>query len=165
MEKFRYSFFAKIIYRYGNIIATLLLSVHLIASLFYIQKNWLYIFPGLINFLVIFLVNKYFIRTYKFFPFNFEVDNEKMICKNFFLSNKKLEIYYKDIDKISGGIFSSYPTRPIYIYDSRQKIKIGFYSHVGNFQKLLTKILQNVPQKLYNEIMDQFKEMKNKNPR
>ena len=156
METFRYSFFTKLLYRYGNIIATLLLSIHLITSVVYMFEKWYFVFPVLINGGIIYIINKYFIKTYKLFPFNVRANNEKIICGNFFLSKKKYEIKYEDIDKISGGIFSGYPTRPIYFHDARQNITVGFYSHVGNFQKLLTKLLQNIPQDLYNNLTDKL---------
>lgn len=153
METFKYSFFAKIIYRYGNIIATLMLSVHLISSIYYIREKIFFIIPAIINSAIIFYLNKYFFKTYKLFPFEITVSNDKLICKDFFFSRKKIEIEFKNIDKLSGGIFSGYPTRPIYIHDKSNDAVIGFYSHVGNFQKLLTRILQNIPEKLYNELM------------
>lgn len=154
MEHYHYSFIAKIIYRYGNIIATILLSIQLLTSIIGMFAKWYFVFPALINLIIIIILNKYYIKTYRLFPFSIIADNEKIICGNFFLSDKKFEIKHADIDKLSGGIFSGYPTRPIYIHDGRQNITIGFYSHVGNFQKLTTKILQNIPKKLYDELMD-----------
>lgn len=157
MENFRYSFFARLFYRYGNIIATLLLLVHLISSVILIFQKWYFIFPAVINTGIIFVLNKYFLKTYRLFPFNICADNEKIICKDFFLSRKEFEIKYEDIDQITGGIFSGYPTRPIYFHDGRQNITVGFYSHVGHFQKLLTKLLQNIPKNLYDEMINRLK--------
>ncbi len=158
MEKYTYSFFARIVYRYGNIIATSLLSIQMVASFLGMFIKWYFVFPALINLILILLLNKYFIKTYKLFPFKVEADNEKLICYDFFLSKKKVEIHHKDIIGIRGGIFSNFPTRPIYITDGKQNIEIGFYSHVGKFQKLLTKILQNVPDQIYNDLMNSVKE-------
>jgi len=153
MEKYRYSFFARIIYRYGNIIASALLSIQMIASFIGMFVKWYFVFPALINLILILLLNKFFIKTYRLFPFTIEANNEKLICYDFFFSKKKIQINHKDITAIRGGIFSNYPTRPIYITDGKQNIEIGFYSHVGNFQKLLTKILQNIPEPVYNDLM------------
>ncbi len=157
MEIYKYSFFAKVIYRFGNIIATILLSIHFFFSLIVMFKVWYYVFPALINFLVIYVINRYYLKTYKTFPFIIEADNEKIICKDFFPDNKEVVIKYDDISELRGGLFSGYPTRPIYIHDGKQNITIGFYSHVGNFQKFLTKILQNIPQSKYNETMENLK--------
>lgn len=154
MENFKYSFWARVIYRYGNIISTLLLSVHLASSIYMMFQKWYFGLPAIINAAVIYIINRYFFKTYRLFPFLIEANNEKIICKNFFFSKKEFTIKMEDIDQVTGGIFSGYPTRPIYIHDSAQNITIGFYSHVGNFQKLLTKILQNIPQYLYNNLTD-----------
>lgn len=160
METYKYSFISKIIYRYGNIIASFMLLIHLASSIYYIQEKIIFIIPTLINLALIFILNKYFIKTYKLFPFEINVVSNKLICKDFFMSKKNLEIEFKNIDKLSGGIFSGYPTRPIYIHDKTQNITIGFYSHLSNFQKLLTTILQNIPEKLYNELMENIRRKK-----
>ncbi len=157
MEKFSYSFFARIIYRYGNIIATLFLSIHLISSIYFITEKWYFVFPTALNGLIIYILNRYFLKTYRLFPFTIEADNEKMICSDFFMSRKRVVIHYKNIDELRGGIFSGYPTRPIYLYDKYQNITVGFYSHVGEFQKLLTKILQYIPEGLYNKLLNKIK--------
>lgn len=90
MEKYTYSFFARIVYRYGNIIATSLLSIQMVASFLGMFIKWYFVFPALINLILILLLNKYFIKTYKLFPFKVEADNEKLICYDFFLSKKKV---------------------------------------------------------------------------
>ncbi len=153
---FKYSLPAKLIYRYGNFIITPLLSIHLISSLFLLTKEWYFSILTIVNLAILIIANVYYIKTYKLFPFEVKADNEKLVCGNFFFSKKEITIKHCDIEKIEGGIFSSYPTRPIYIYDGKNSIKIGFYSHVSNFQKLLTIILSNIPQKLYNDLIDKF---------
>ncbi|MEG8946398.1 hypothetical protein [Rosettibacter firmus] len=160
METFKYSFFAKLIYRYGNIIATLMLSLHLISSIYYMNEKFILIIPALINALIIIYLNKYFIMTYKFFPFKIIVDKNKLICSNFFLSKKNVEIEFKNINEITGGIFSGYPTKPIYIHDKSNNQTIGFYTHLKGFQKLLTIILQNIPENLYNELLEKIQKKK-----
>ena len=47
--------------------------------------KWYFVFPALINLVVILWINKYFIKTYKMFPFEIEVDNEKIICRDFLI--------------------------------------------------------------------------------
>ncbi|MBM4171702.1 MAG: hypothetical protein FJ214_07540 [Ignavibacteria bacterium] len=157
MEHYKYGLFSKILYRYANIIATPILLIHLLSSIMIMLETWYFIFFALINSLIIIVLNKYYYKTYQNFPFEIFADNEKIICRNFFLSKKSYEIKHVDISKISGGFFSGWPTRPVYIHDKKNNVTIGFYSHVGNFQKLVTKILQNVPQHLYNEIVDNLK--------
>ncbi len=157
MNTFKYSFFAKTIYRYGNIIVTLMLSVHLVSLIFYIHEKFILIIPVLINLFIILYINKYFIKTYKLFPFKIVVEKNKLICSDFFLSKKNIEIEFKNIDELRGGIFSGYPTKPIYIHDKVNNTTVGFYSHVKDFNKLLTIILQNIPENLYKELLDKIK--------
>lgn len=160
METYKYSFFAKLIYRFGNFIATFLLLIHLASSIYFISEKFLFIIPAVINALLIFYLNRFFIMTYKLFPFEITVEDNKLICKDFFLSKKKIEIEFDNIDEIKGSIFSGYPTRPIYIHDKSKNITIGFYSHVGNFQKLLTVILQKIPENLYNSLLKSLQRKK-----
>ncbi len=159
METFRYSFFAKLLFRYINFVVTPLLLVQLISSAILMFQRWYFVFPVIINAGIIYLLNKYYFKTYKLFPFVIQADNEKFICRNFFLSKKVCEIKYENIDKITGGIFNGFPTRPIYIHDGRQNMTIGFYSNMGDFRKFLTKVLQNIPQNLYDDLTSKLKEL------
>jgi hypothetical protein len=118
---------------------------------------WYYFFLVAINAWIIITLNSYFIRSYKLFPFRIKAGNDKLICSNFFLSKKNIEIKIADIDKINGGIFSGYPSRPIYIHDTKQNITIGFYANAGQFSELLKIILQNVSEDLYSELTSQMK--------
>lgn len=151
---------SKFLYRYGNIPLTLLLLIYLGASIIGLLTQWYFIFFVLINLVIIIWLNRYYIKTYKSFPFVISADNEKIICSNFFLSNKVVEIRLCDIDKISGGIFSGYPTRPTYVYDVRQNITIGFYSTSGKFNELLMTIIKNVDETLYQSLIDKIKKMR-----
>ena len=96
------------------------------------------------------------------FPFEITINNEKIICTNFLFNKRKLELRIEDIDKLAGGIFSGYPTRPVYIHDSRQNITIGFYANVGRFPDLLKIILQNIREDLYKDLLGKISVLRNK---
>lgn len=160
MKTYTYPFFSKLFYRYGNIPVTLLLIVYLAASVVGIFEHWYFIFFVLINLLLIVSLNKYYIKTYILFPFKITANNEKIICTEYFLSKKTIEIKLQDIDKITGGIFSGFPTRPIYLHDSNQNVTVGFYSHAGKFNELLKTILQNINDTLYSELIEKIKNSK-----
>ena len=162
MKVYKYSFFSKLIYRYGNIPITILLLIYLAVSIIGLFTYWYYIFFTLINVILLFSLNKYYIKTYKLFPFQISADNEKIICTNFLFSNRMIELRVKDLDKLTGGIFSGYPTRPIYIHDSKQNIIIGLYANVGKFSELLKIILQNVNEDLYKDLVGKINELRNK---
>lgn len=157
MTTYKYNFFAKILYRYGNIPVTLFLFIFLIDSVIQLQQQWYSVFFIIINLSIIISLNKYYLKTYKIFPFKIEADNEKMICSDFFFNIKIIEIKYSSINKINGGIFSGYPARAIYFHDAENNFTIGFYSQSTNFKNLLRLILKNIPQSLYNNLLDELK--------
>ena len=162
MKTYKYSFLSKLIYRYGNIPVTILLLIYLAISIIGLFSYWYYIFFTLINLLLLFSLNRYYIKTYKLFPFEITINNEKIICTNFLFNKRKLELRIEDIDKLAGGIFSGYPTRPVYIHDSRQNITIGFYANVGRFPDLLKIILQNIREDLYKDLLGKISVLRNK---
>ena len=159
MKKFRYSFLAQLIYRFANFPISLLLIFYLFVSLIGMIKSWIYVIPFLINALILFFINRFYFKSYKLFPYLIEADNEKLVCSNFFMSDKKVEIFHKDISEIRGGLFSGQPVRPIYITDGRQNITIGINTHLKGYNDLVTIILSNIGQDLYAGLLDGIKEM------
>jgi hypothetical protein len=103
-------------------------------------------------------MNRYYFRSYKIFPYKIDINNEEMICRDYFFSKKVIKLKLLDITKITGGIFSGYPSRPIYLFDEKNTIKVGINQHIKNYNSLLTIILKNVNQKLYNELLETMKD-------
>lgn len=165
MQTFKYPFLSKLIYRFGNFPVTLLLLLHFVSASYLVQERWYYVFFALFDLAIMILMNRYYLRTYKFFPFRIEADDEKFICSDFFMSDKKIEMRYKDISKISGGIFSGHPTKPIFIHSEKLGIKFGIYSHVEGMQKFFTLILKSIDHGLYVELMREIENLKNKKAR
>jgi hypothetical protein len=160
MQKFQYPSFAKFIYRYANIPASLLMGLHLVSSFIGLFSDWIIIFPFLINVIVLYLLNRFFFKSYKTFPFLIFADNEKMICTDYFFSKKKIEIKYFDISEIRGGMFSGNTSRPLYIKDGITNETIGLHTHVKDYNKLVTIILSNIKQELYNELLEKAKDQR-----
>lgn len=159
MKKFTYSLFAKLIYMYANIPATLLLAFYLVFSLVMIQQHWFYILSAIIHAVLLFILNRFYIRSYKLFPYTILIDNEKMICKNYFLSRKEVVVKHSDIDKIEGGIFSGNSARPLYIHDGKNDVTIGIRQHLTGFNTVVTIILSNIKQELYKELLGKIAEL------
>lgn len=157
MTKYKYSFIAAFIYRYANIPASLLLLLYASTSLAALLNNWKYILPLLLNLILLYILNRFYFKSYKYFPFEISADNEKMICSNFYLSAKKIELKYSEITEIKGGLFSGNLSRPVYIYSGKNNITIGLHSHLTGFNKLLTTILSNINQPLYNKLLEEAK--------
>ena len=86
-----------------------------------------------------------------------KVNNEKMICSDFVIKNRILEINHSDINKIKGGIFSGRNYSPLYI--STDNETIGISPHMRDFNKLLTIILTNIDKDLYEELLESIKKL------
>lgn len=159
MIKFNYSFIAKIVYRYANLPITILLLIQLLISIAGTVNDIKFLLPLLINVLLIFVINKFYIKMYKYFPFKIEADNEKLVCSDFFMSNKRIEIRHSEISDIKGGIFSGSQIKPLYILHKDGETMIGINPHLKGYNKLVTMILSNISQKLYNDLLDRSKEL------
>jgi hypothetical protein len=153
MRKFTYSAFARLFYRYANIPITLLLLISLLSALGSMYTSWFYIIPAVFDVIIIYVINRYYIKSYKRFPYRIEADNQRMICTDYFFSNKKIELDHASITKITGGIFSGNIARPIYLHDENNNIVIGFNSHLKDYDKLLTIVLSNIKQELYDDLL------------
>lgn len=96
-------------------------------------------------------------------PFKIIADEEKLTCSKYFFSRKEVTLYYKNIDSIEGGIFSGLPMRAVYLTDSKNKITVSFYSHLGKFNELLKIILRNVGDEVYQKQLDKLKKINDGN--
>lgn len=159
MKIFEYSIAVKFFYRYINFLITVFLFIYAIISLFVSFQKWYFIFIALFNFLIIYLLNRFYYNSYKLFPFKVEIADNKIICSKYFFSKKIVSINFEDIEEIKGGIFSGMPMRPVYIFDYKNKNTIGFYSHVSKFNELLKIILQNVREDIYKAQLEKLKKI------
>ena len=155
MKTFKYSLIAKLIYKYGNILISFILFLYLILSAIGMFKDWRFIFPLLLNIILLYVVNKYYFKIYKSFPLKIEADNRELHCSEFILNNRIEKIKIIDIDKIEGGIFSGRNYAPLYIEWNGNRI--GISPHMKDFNKLLTIILSNIKKELYEELLESIK--------
>ena len=125
--------------------------------------EWYYVFPFLLNLLIIVIMNRFYFRAYKFFPYKIEVNNEKMICSDYMKRSITHEIHMNDIDLIDGGSLSGSPAKPIFIHTEKNDLLVGISPHLKNQNKLITIILSNVRQSVYNEVLTTAKEMNESN--
>jgi len=158
MQTFTYSLLFKIIFRFGNIIATLLISIYLIPVFYYIDQKTILFLPLIIGVIIIFMVNRAYLTYYLILPYKIEVDDEKMICSNFLLSEKVVTIYYKDIDKLQGGVFNGRSSGIMKLHDSKSKLRVGFSQKINNSEKLIALILSKVSKDLYDEVISNLTE-------
>lgn len=168
MQTFTYSLLFKIIFRFGNIIVTLLISIYLIPVFYFIDQNTILFLPLIIGVIIIFMVNRAYLTYYLILPYKIEVDDEKMICSDFLLSKKVVAIYYKDIDKLQGGVFNGRSSGIMKLRDSKSKLRVGFSQKINNSEKLIALILSKVSKDLYDEVISNLTErrhIKKANPK
>lgn len=154
MQTFTYSLLFKIIFRFGNIFITLILTIYLIPVFYNIDQNKYLILPLIISAIILYIVNRTYLTYYIIIPYKIEANNEKMICSNFLLSKKVITIYYKDIDLLKGGIFSGKSSGLLKIRDGKSKVSVGFSQKITNSEKLIALILSKVSKDLYNEVIE-----------
>jgi len=168
MQTFTYSLLFKIIFRFGNIIITLLISIYLIPVFYFIDQNTILFLPLIIGVIIIFMVNRAYLTYYLILPYKIEVDDEKMICSDFLLSKKVVTIYYKDIDKLQGGVFNGRSSGIMKLRDRKSKLRVGFSQKINNSEKLIALILSKVSKDLYDEVISNLTErrhIKKANPK
>ncbi len=162
MQTFTYSLIFKIIFRFGNIFVTLLLSIYLIPVFYYIDQNIILALPLIIAGIILYMVNRTYLIYYKILPYKIEVDDEKIICSDFILSKKVVTIYYKDIDKLQGGVFSGRSSGIMKLRDNKSKLQVGFSQKMNNSEKLIALILSKVSKELYNEVINNLTERRHR---
>ena len=108
-------------------------------------------------------MNRFYFRSYKLFPYKIEINNEKMICSDFFKKSIIYDISLSDIDLIEGGSLSGTPAKPIYIHTESDDLLIGISPHMKDQNKLVTIILSNVKQSVYDDVLLLAKEISESN--
>lgn len=160
MQIFTYNIFYKLIYKFGNIVITILLLIYLIPVALNLDKDLILIIPFVVSLIIIYYVNKKYLDFYKIVPYRIEADDDKIVCSDFSLRKKVFAIYYKDIESLMGGTFDAKHRGLMQVYDGKNKICIGFFDRMTNSNKLVTIILSKVDKKIYDEIIDKLQSKK-----
>lgn len=116
--------------------------------------------PFIISLFALYFINKSYFEFYKIVPYKIEADDEKIVCNDFLFRTKKVTIYYKDIDSLSGGIFVGKYRGLMKVCDGKNKRCIGFFDRMTDANKLITIILSKVDKKIYDEIIQKIQESK-----
>lgn len=153
MQVFTYSFFYKVIYRFGNIPVTIILVVYLVLSIVNIDKELIYLLPVILLLVMIYLLNKHYLNLYKILPYKIQADEEKMICTNFIFSGKEFTIYYRDIESLRGGVFDGRLSGVMKVCDKNSQVCIGFFNRLKNADKLQILLLRKVPREVYDDVV------------
>lgn len=160
MQTFTYSFIWKFIYRYANIVITLLLLFYIFPLVVNLDKNLTLILPLVISLFLLYYVNKSYFVFYKLVPYKIEADEEKLVCKEFVFRKKVLTIYYKNIESLTGGIFDAKYRGLMKVNDGHNKVSVGFFDRMKNSSKLVTIILSKVDKQVYDDVIKKLESIK-----
>jgi hypothetical protein len=149
---FSYPLLFRMIFKFGNLVVTLLLVVYSIPLVVYLDQNNLLIIPIVVSL----FINRYYLNLYKILPYKIVADDDKMTCLNYFLSKKEIIIYYEDIESLSGGIFDNKISGIMKVCDAKNAVCIAFYHKLTNSNKLATIILSKVNRHLYDEVLEKL---------
>lgn len=160
MHTFTYPLYVRLIYRYGNIFATILLILYMIPVVTGLDENIYLTIPLIMSLFLLYFINKKYLLLYKVMPYKIQADDEKMICSEFIFSDKEIIINYKDIESHSGGIFEGKLRGIMKVCDGRKKNCIGFSSRMNDSNKLMTLILSKVNKEIYDSVINTLQALK-----
>jgi hypothetical protein len=155
-QTFTYPFLFRLIFKFGNIVITLLLVFYSLPLLISLDQRKILVIPLLVSLLVIYFLNRHYLTLYKILPYKIEADDEKIVCSKFFLSKKEIIINYNDIDSLSGGVFENRISGVMQVCDGKNNFCFGFYHRLRNSNKLATIILSKVKRELYDEVLEKL---------
>jgi len=154
IKVFEYSLFFKLLFRFGNIPVTIILSIYLVPIIINFDKSLVYIIPLVIILALIYLINKHYLWLYQILPYKITANDEKIICEEFLFSIKQVEVFYKDIESLSGGLFEGKLRGLMKVWDGKSKICIGFYDKIKGIKELQTILLSRVSKEVYDEVVE-----------
>ena len=161
-QTFTYPLVFGLLYKYGNIVVTLLLVFYTAPIVIYVDQNYILLIPLVISLLLIYFVNKQYFTLYKIIPYKIKADDEKLVCSNYFFSKEVVTIYYKDIVTLKGGMFENKMSGVMKVYDGKNSVTFGFYTKLNSSSRLVTIILSKVKKELYDAVLDRLTEKKKK---
>ena len=150
----------RILYRYGNIPITVVLLIYLFGAVYNLDKSLMNLIPLIITALLIYFLNRQYLMLYKTMPFSIEADPEKLTCTDFTFSDKKIVIFYKDIDRLKGGIFEGRVNSLMKVYEGQRDLYISFFTTIKNSKSLQTIVLSKVNKNLYDSVINKLKDRK-----
>lgn len=158
MKTFKLSFFAKIIYRYAHIPLVLVLLFYIVISLIGVNKDLNNLFPLLINFILLFLINKFYLKSYRLYPLEIDIDNEKIVFRKFRIKGDSLTVRISDIKDVEGSVFGTKISAPLLITDSKTNRTVGIPQQMNGFNEILKIVLSNVNEPLYESLLKKMSE-------
>lgn len=159
MSKHTYNAFVRFIYAYGNFIINILMFINILAFSTQLKNSYLFYFPIIVSFIVLYLVNRFYFLIYKTLPLEIEIEKDKLICSKFIFNKSRKEVVnLKDIKSISGGIFEGRLNGIMKITD-KNNLSIAISHRISDSTKLIAKILEKVDKKIYDEAIESLNKL------
>lgn len=148
---FTYNFVYRLVYKFGNIPATLAILFYILTVLS--PSKVIHQVYAVIVLILIVVVNRYFLYLYKTIPYRIEQKDNCLIASQFVLSKKIITIKLSDITDLKGGIFDARYGSLIRIYTGGAHAAFAFFLKMDNSRELQDYLLRNIKTELYQTIM------------
>lgn len=153
MEKtYTYSRWYRYIYRFANIPATLLGLLYLAPAALTPAPTKLQIAGAAVISLLLIIINLYFRWLWQNVPATISTTAEGITGSGYLFSDKVVSIAYRDIDHLSGGVFSGSYNGVMRVEQGAAGKVIAFFHRIGNAKELEASILTNVREPLYRKV-------------
>lgn len=157
---FTYNPMLKAVYRFGNIPVSMILALYIIPFLVNPSSRTVDILFFSAVVIILLILNSFFYKIWKIVPFTIHALDDRLVCSDFFLSSRKVELLYSDIENLKGGTFSG-KFNGIMIAESVEKdIQIGFFARIDNARLLEAILINRSPQPVYEKVTTLLKERK-----
>jgi len=106
--------------------------------------------------IMIFFLNRYFIRLNRITPYTIYVNNDSITGKDFFLSSEVISIKIADITDLRGGVFEG-KSRGMMRITAGEK-EMVFYHSLPNADKFEAYLISKVNREIYDRVVKLLKE-------
>lgn len=149
---FFYNKWLKAVYRFGNIPVSMILALYIIPFFFRPSDRTVDIlfFSSVVVILII--LNSFFFKIWKIVPFKIHATEDRLICSDYFLSSKTIELFYADIENLKGGTFSGKFNGIMIAESSKDGVQVGFFARLTNARLLEAILINRAPQPVYEKV-------------
>lgn len=157
---FTYNRWLKAVYRYGNIPVSMILALYIIPFIVNPSSRTVDILFFSSVVIILLILNSFFFKIWKTVPFTIHALDDRLVCSNFFLSSRKVELFYSEIDNLKGGTFSGKFNGIMLAESGAKDIQIGFFARIQNARLLEAILINRSPQPVYERVTALLKERK-----
>ncbi len=154
---YTYPFFYALVYKYGIVIAdVLMLSFYLPNLLVIFDKH---IYPQLLFVFILVVLgvfNKFVYNVLKKLPFRIVATEEGLELSKYFLSKRVVTVRYDEITALEGGYFNRDKFSLSRVYSENSKNDFYYFPKLRDAKQFTALLLSRVNKELYNDIISKF---------